>query len=383
MRNQRSLMWLNSLLLASAAAVTACGDAGPASPPTFPAQLATDLQASLDKSVAAGVAPGVALFVSHPEHGSWAGAAGLGDIGQGQAMLADGHFRAGSTLKVLVATAVLQQVESHKLELGATLTELLPTAMTTQIARANEIDVRMLLSHRSGIPEFLGPEMLTIAAVDQAHIWTVDDFLTYATKNEPTGAPGASYSYSNTNYVLLGEILRMQTGKDWRDVVTENVIKRAKMTASSLPLPGDRAVPAPVNRGYMDLGDGMVDFTGMDPSMADASGGHALITTPADLTTFLRALMAGELFDNPGTLSQMLTFLPAAEAPGNPQTEYGLGIAVTEIGGGRFIGHLGRTAGYWGFTWYAPKTGYYVTGSMNQDADLGAFALPIAKLLSE
>ena len=223
MKNHRT-MWLNSLLLASVAAAAACGDAGPASPPTFPAQLATDLQASLDKSVAAGVAPGLALFVSHPEHGSWAGAAGLGDIGQGQAMLPNGHFRAGSTLKLLVATAVLQQVESHKLELDAKLTELLPKATTMQIARASEIDVRMLLGHRSGIPDFLGPEVLAIAAGDQAHVWTLDDFLKYATKQEPTGAPGATYSYSNTNYVLLGEILRLQTGKDWREVVAENVI---------------------------------------------------------------------------------------------------------------------------------------------------------------
>ena len=76
----------------------------------------------MDKTVAEGVAPGVALFVSHPERGSWAGAAGLGDIHQRLAMVPDGHYRAGSTLKLLVATAVLQRVESGQLELDATLT---------------------------------------------------------------------------------------------------------------------------------------------------------------------------------------------------------------------------------------------------------------------
>ena len=127
-----------------------------------------------------------------------------------------------------------------------------------------------------GFPISSGGRRCSGRRPNQAHIWTLDELLASAAKQEPTGAPGASYSYSNTNYVLLGEILRVQTGRDWRDVVTENVIKRAKMTQSSLPFPGDRAVPAPVNFGYLDLGDGLVDFTGMDPSMAGASGGHAL-----------------------------------------------------------------------------------------------------------
>ena len=383
MKTQRTSLWLNPLVVASLAIVAGCGDADPDSRPMFPAKLATDLQASMEKLVADGVAPGVALFVSHPARGSWAGAAGRRDIQQGLAMMPDGHFRAGSMAKSLVAAAVLQHVEKGQLKLDATLADLLPRAITMQIANASEIDVRMLLNHRSGIPDFLTTEMRLMAAEDPARVWTLDDFLASAAKQEPTGAPGSSYSYSNTNYVLLGEILRLQTGRDWREVVTDNVIKRARMAESSLPQPGDRSVPGPVNLGYLDIGHGLVDFTGMDPSMAGAAGGHALITTPADLTGFMRALMGGELFDNRSTLDQMLTFLPAVEAEENPQTDYGLGISVSEFDRVRVIGHLGRTAGYWGFTWHVPKSGYYVTGSMNQDTDIGTFALPIARLLAE
>jgi D-alanyl-D-alanine carboxypeptidase len=249
------------------------------------------------------------------------------------------------------------------------------------VPRADEITVRMLLGHRSGIPDFLGQEMLMAAAADQGHIWTLEEFLTAAEKQPPTGAPGTTYSYSNTNYVLLGEILRAQTGRDWRDVVTDNVVKRANMLHTSLPVPGDRVVPAPFNRGYLDLGAGWVDFTTMDPSMAGASGGHGLVTTPADLTTFLQALMAGKLFDRPAILDQMLSFLPGGE-PGSPETEYGLGIQVSELDGTRLVGHMGRTAGYWGFVWQLPETGYFVTGAINSNGDLGAFASPIVKRLS-
>jgi D-alanyl-D-alanine carboxypeptidase len=94
----------------------------------------------------------VALSVSHPDRGSWAGAAGVGDISQGQAMVPDAHFRAGSMLKPLIATATLQLVESGQLALDDTLTDLLSEEITSRIASAAQIDVRMLLAHRSGIP---------------------------------------------------------------------------------------------------------------------------------------------------------------------------------------------------------------------------------------
>ena len=384
MKTYRKSAWFKSLLIAPIGLAAACGSADPTvSQPAFPTELGANLQASLDKTVAEGFAPGVALYVSHPERGSWAGAAGLGDVDQNRAMLPDGHYRAGSTLKLLVATAILQRVESGQLSLDATLAELLPADVTKHFARSSEINVRMLLSHRSGIPEFLSNEIRMIAAMDPAHVWTLDELLAASAKQPPYGAPGETFRYSNTNYVLLGEILRAQTGRDWRDVVTENVINRAGMTHTSLPFPGDRAMPTPTNRGYMNLGAGLVDFTHMDPSMAGASGGHAMASTPADLATFLAALMAGKMFDRPATLDVMLSFLPGVEGPESPQTEYGLGIAGYELAGVRLLGHMGQTAGYWGFVWYAPKTGYYFAGEMNQNSDPGAFAAPIAKLLSE
>jgi D-alanyl-D-alanine carboxypeptidase len=362
---------------------TACGDNElETPPPAFPAELASALQASLEQSVADRLAPGFALFVSHPDGGTWAGAAGIADISQGNAMMPDAHFRAGSMLKPLVATAILQRVEAGQLALDATLTDLLPEAITARIASASMIDVRMLLGHRSGIPDCVTDELKAIAVTESGRVFTLDEFLTAVATQEPTGAPGAAYSYSNTNYVLLGEILRAQTGRDWRDVVTEDVIDRAGMSQSSLPLPGDRDVPAPLARGYVPLGDSLLDVTHMDPSMAAASGGHALVTTPADLTTFMQALRAGELFDDPATLEQMFTFLPALE-PQAYQTQYGLGLSVTEVEGVRYVGHLGSTAGYFGFTFHMPVTGYYFSGYMTVQGDLGAFLLPILALLSE
>jgi D-alanyl-D-alanine carboxypeptidase len=359
--------------------VTACSDDDP---PAFPVELAAELQAVLDQNVADGVAPGVSLHVSHPDRGDFVGAAGIGDLDAERAMRADGHLRAGSMLKPLVAAAVLQRVEAGDLDLEATLDELLPAATTAQVANAETITLRMLLAHRSGIPDAVTPEVRLAAAGDPAHVWTVAEFLASAAAQEP-GVPGAAYSYSNTNYILLGEILTAVAGRDWRDVVTDDVIARAGMTHSALPRPGDRELPAPANLGYVDLGDGLVDFSTMDPSMALGSGGHALISTTADLVAFTRALFDGELFDDPATLETMLAFQPAPDAPENPQVGYGLGVAQHDINGVEYLGHLGRTAGYWGFALYAPELGYTLSGVMNVEGDLGALVLPITAALAE
>jgi D-alanyl-D-alanine carboxypeptidase len=371
--NYSPVLWLGLATLA------ACSDDDP---PAFPAELAADLQTVLDQIIADGVAPGVSLYVSHPERGELSIAAGLGDLEAGRAMLPDGHLRAGSMLKPLVATAVLQRVEAGDLDLEATLGELLPVATTAQVANADAITLRMLLAHRSGIPDAVTPEVRLAAASDPAHVWTVAEFLASASEQEP-GVPGAAYSYSNTNYILLGEILTAVAGRDWRDVVTDDVIARAGMADSSLPLPGDRELPAPANLGYVDLGAGLVDFSTMDPSMALGSGGHAMITTTADLVGFTRALFDGELFDDPATLAAMLAFQPAPDAPENPQVGYGLGVALHDINGVEYLGHLGRTAGYWGFALYAPELGYTLSGVMNVEGDLGALVLPITELLAE
>jgi CubicO group peptidase (beta-lactamase class C family) len=79
--------------------------------------------------------------------------------------------------------------------------------------------------------------------------------------------------------------------------------------------------------------------------MVGAAGGQALVTTTEDLTRFVDELLAGELFEEPETLEEMLTFVPATDVPG--KVGYGLGIERYELAGGlEMIGHIGTGAGY-------------------------------------
>lgn len=349
------------------------GDSGTEAP--FPVSASDDLEQTLDAVVGAGVAPGVSLTVERPGYQAWSGAAGVASIETGAALTPAERFRAGSMLKTAIATAVLQLVEHGELSLSDDLTALLPSAVATRIPAAEAISLRMLLNHTSGIPEFSDSAFDAAVASDPLHVWTLDELLDRALAHPSPSAPGAGWSYSNTNYILLGEILRESTGKSWRTVVRERVFSRAKLAHTTLPEEGNPLCDG-CARGYEPVANELVDVTEMDPSMAGAAGGAALITTPADLATFIRALASGNLFDDPATLELMLDFADAP-VPAEAQTGYGLGLVRFEVGEIELVGHLGGTAGFQGFVFFEPGTGTVAAGYMNQRGDFGAYIMPV------
>ncbi len=371
----------SSRLVLGLLALQACSDPasrGPDDSPgeaEFPASSSQDLKSTLDGVVGAGVAPGVSLTVEHPSYRTWSGASGVGSIATGEALTPAKRFRAGSMMKTPVATAVLQLVEQGELALEENLTNLLPSAITARIPEAAEITLRMLLNHTSGIPEFSTPEFDAQVAGDPTRVWTFDELLDEALTHPPTFAPGAGWSYSNTDYILLGEILEETTGEPWRTTVREQVFDRAGLERSELPDEGN-ALCTECARGYQPIEDQLVDLTEVDPSMAGAAGGGALITTPEDLSVFLGALAAGRLFDDPATLELMIDFVDA-ENPEEAQTGYGFGLQRFQVGEIELIGHLGGTAGYQGFVFFHPGTGIVASGYMNTQGDFGAFIVPV------
>lgn len=341
--------------------------------PPLPAASADELEMLLDDGVAAPLAPGLSVFLDHPDYAPWSGASGVADVDTGAPLSASHRFRAGSALKVAVATATLQLVEDGELSLDDSLVALLPNSITSRIEHAGAITVRMLLGHTSGIPDFSGEAFHAEVFADPLHEWTRDELLDRALARPRSFAPGEGWLYSNTNYLLLGEILEATTGQTWREVVTERVFARAELHDSSLPLVGD-AECAGCARGYELLDGALVDVTSIDPSMAGAAGGGAWITTLEDLAKLLRALTDGRLFDSAATLDAMLDFTELTTPYG--LTGYGLGLERYEIGGIVLIGHLGTTAGYRTFVLSNQETGAITSGLMNVRGDVGAFVVP-------
>jgi D-alanyl-D-alanine carboxypeptidase len=364
-----TLIRLVLLIAVLVSTMVACGEK------KFDEQLASQLQASLEDAVQSQetVWPGALLRVSSPDIGTWSGAAGLADVEAATPMQPDNQFRGGSLTKPFISVVVLQLVEEGQFSLDDPMTSVLPESVTTKFANSDEITVRMLLSHTGGMPEFLDLAMPHIVA-DLQRVWQDDEWLDFAAAQEPWFAPGEAQAYSNTDYILLGLVIEQATGQTWRQEVRERILEPLKLENTLLPEPGDISSPPNQAHGYVDLGAGLVDVTeaGVDPSMASASGGQALITTAEDLDRFLKALLAGELFQNGETLEEMQTFVPWPESvPLSTWVKgYGLGLMKVEYSGGiEAIGHSGTSADFNSFVFHLPDQGITISGAVNFPAD--------------
>jgi D-alanyl-D-alanine carboxypeptidase len=314
------------------------------------------LQRALEAAVESPetVFPGALMYVNSPELGAWNGAAGLGDIETGATMQPDDKFRAGSLMKPFISVVTLQLVEEGLFSLDDPMTAVLPASVTDKFAGSDQITVRMLLNHTSGIPEWSTEAADAEVASDPAKVWEVEEILDLAAAQEPTFAPGKEHAYSNTNYNLLGLVIEEASGRSWREEVSQRIIQSLGLEDTSLPEPGETSIAGVHARGYEPVDGRLVDFTEVDPSMAGAAGGGALVTTASDLAQFLDAVLAGELFQQSGALEEMLTFVDAPDEAGVPYW-YGLGMEKYVLPGDvEMIGHLGCTAGYCSAVHYLP-----------------------------
>jgi hypothetical protein len=165
-------------------------------------------------------------------------------------------------------------------------------------------------------------------------------------------------------------IIEEATGQSWRDQIRQRIFEPLNLENTLLPEPNDTTIPGDHARGYADFGAGLVDATELaNASVVGAAGGQSLVTNGEDLSRFMGALLAGELFQEAGTLDEMLTFVDWPD--GNPLSPYldgyGLGLAKADFGSGiEGVGHSGDTeGGYHVFVFHLPDQGLTIAGGVN------------------
>lgn len=385
-----------TLLLGAAGALAAAGVGPPAgaaaratpvaarSVPRVDPAVARALQHALTGALRApgATATGGILHVNSRTLGAWTGVAGLGQVSPDVPARRRDRFRAGSIAKPFVSVVVLQLAERGRLSLDARLPQVLPADVIGRFPTAPDITVRMLLGHRSGLADWDTPAVDAQVAQDPAKVWTVSEFLDLAAAQPPVFAPGTGFSYSNTNYNLLGLIVERITGRSWRLEVTRRIIRPLNLSATDLPAPGDRSIDGAHMHGYARFGERLLDLTGVDPSFAGASGACALVTTVQDLARFCDALLRGRLFQRRSTLRSMLQLAPASGD--GPLVGYGLGIEAYALPGGiSLVGHLGGTAGYRAFVGRLRPMGVTMTFALNAQDDPTPLVVAAARALAD
>jgi D-alanyl-D-alanine carboxypeptidase len=285
----------------------------------------------------------------------WRGAAGVADVTTGRPVTADMRHRVGSITKTFTAAAVLQQVESGQIGLDTSIGRYLPRLVPGE--RGAAITIRMLINHTSGLAEYLPyayPSLKAYPFVADTRPESLDDnrltrfhpadLIEMGVTAPATGAPGGTPGvYSNTNYLLLGQLLEEVTGTTAEKYITRNVIERAGLPDTEFP--AGAHVDGPHSRIY-EAWFGMIDPP-RDYSVYDMSWvgpAASLISTVADLNRFYGMLLAGEIVDQ-SSLAQMRRTVPVISQEGKT-IDYGLGLHPMEIpGGDTFWGHGGTVWG--------------------------------------
>lgn len=273
------------------------------------ATLAETLDATFDSITALTPIKGFNAAMLLPDGTYWKRSKGLAEELPAAVPLTTEHLMGmGSISKTFVATTLLSLVEEGLLSLDDSIGQYVGPYPNV----AGGITIRQLLSHRSGLNDYMNENPATSDAWgnDPTHLWTFDEILNgYVLA--PNFAPGTSWSYSNTNYILAGVLIETLAGQPWHEVVRQKVIDPLGLTHTFV-YPFETAGSQPFAHVFADLlGNGTVlDVQGFGfPdtglfSLATSAG--CLITTPEDLARFTERVFGGHLLQ-PATLAEMQT----------------------------------------------------------------------------
>jgi D-alanyl-D-alanine carboxypeptidase len=287
---------------------------------------------------------GAAVRVERPGCPAWSAALGRADVRTGRPMRAGDRIRIGSTTKTFTATVVLQLVAEHRIGLDDTVEDHLPGLIDRHGYDGRRITVAQLLRHTSGLPDHTDALDWEHPEEWRAHDFTARELVALALERP---RPERAWSYSTTNYVVLGMIVEKVTGRTAAREAERRIIGPLGLRDTYWPGTA-RTIEGPHPRGYewRTRGDrrALSDVTELNTTVAGAGG--ALVSTLADQNRFFAALLGGRLLP-PAQLALMRTTVAADPDRVWPGARYGLGLISTPLDcGGRFWGHGGTTPGF-------------------------------------
>ena len=262
-------------------------------------------------------------------------------------MSTDLYMRIGSETKTFTVTALLQLVDQGKVRLDDPISKYV-----AGVPDGNAITLRELAEMRSGLFDYLSnPAFLPALGSHPRRGWTPQQLLAYSFSKPLVFAPGTSYQYANTNFVLLGLVVQKVSHQPVAVYIKQHILKPLRLTHTSLPT--GAAFPSPHAQGYTYVSPEcvlagrcrrIVNATSWNLSWGWAAG--AMVSTLGDLRRWARAVATGKLL-SPATQKQRLRFIATG-------TEgYGYGLGLMNING--WIGHSGLIPGYQSLTSYLPS----------------------------
>jgi D-alanyl-D-alanine carboxypeptidase len=308
-----------------------------------------EIQQTLDGILAAYELPGANLSIIYPDGRHEDHSAGFAEVASQRKMTADRVMFSGSIGKTYAATVILQLVDEGKISLDDQFIDhFRDVEWLYDLPNIGNITLRMLLQHTSGLPRYvMKPEVWSAMKADPDRIWTYQDRMSYIFHDEPVHPAGEGWSYSDSNYILLGMLIEKITGKYYYDVVRERILDKLNLEDTHAAVRRDMpGLPQAYSRlpEFFQIPEKVVEEGKycINPQLEWTGGGFACTTS--DLASWARAFYNGSLLSD-----SLFALVITPNKNGHlihPGLSYGTGSFIFDTDFGKAYGHTGFVPGF-------------------------------------
>ena len=319
--------------------------------------LKSRLQKNLDSWHKDANFPGATIGVTLANGDSFGLATGYSDREAKTPMKADDFMLAGSVGKTYVAAVALKLISNGAFGLDDKIEKHLgDEEWFRRLPNASDITIRQLMNHTSGLVryEFKGQFIKDMLA-DRDRVWKPRELVAYLLDEKAPFEAGNGWTYSDTNYIVLGIVIEKITGKSYYDLARQNVLTPLKLDRTK---PQTGRVIEGLIQGYAGKGN---PFGGEDEVIKNGKfvfnpqfewTGGGMVTTSENLSRWAKAMYEGKAFSEE-MLSEMLKGVEARQL--GPGAKYGLGVIIRPTNSGLSYGHSGFFPGYFTDMMYFPE----------------------------
>jgi D-alanyl-D-alanine carboxypeptidase len=318
----------------------------------------------ISSALASSGAPSVSVAVVENGQVAYAKAFGKADIGENRAATASTRYAIGSVSKQFTAAALLLLAEQGKLSLNDKVGKYLP-----DLTQAREVTIRELLSHTSGYEDY-APQDYMIPAWSRPI--TPREILDQWAKKPLNFDPGTRWQYSNTNYVIAGQIFEKVSGQPLVAFLREKIFGPLGMTT-----PGEITDHQPGDASaYTRYALGAPRLVAREgPGWMFGAGELAM--TPSDLARWDLAFLEKKILST----RSYDDFTREVKLKDGKPTHYALGVDLGDINGTPMVSHTGEVSGFLTSNAVFPTKGVAVVVCSNEDGI--SFVGPLARQIEE
>jgi D-alanyl-D-alanine carboxypeptidase len=350
--------------------------------------LVDSLQAALDDLAKNEGVPGATLAITLDDGQVISLAAGWEDKEKKKAMPVGARMLAGSVGKTFFGALALQVMHEKGIELDSRVIAWFGNeAWFKRIPNAEDLTIRMLMNHTTGIPRHVFQAAFLQAIQDEPmKVWKPAEMLQYVLDLPPVHPAGDGWAYSDTNYIILGMLVEKWTGEDLYVLLRKRILKPLKLKNT---LPSNTPRLKGLVQGYI----GEQNFLNL-PTKVVKKGkyvinpqwewtGGGLLSNVEDLARWLKAIHETDMIPEP-MYREMIQ--PVGLRTGKPgETGYGLTTFVWKAPAGIHYGHSGFFPGYLTNVEYVKELKAGIAVQLNSDQGPGrslhGFVIDIAGII--